>query len=71
MHYFCFSVIITCAGGDFVFNWPKTRAQKELIVTCKQDRLRWKPVWDNNKAVMIDQDTLVTSIIRQKLTVLN
>lgn len=64
-----FSVIITCAGGNFTQNWPTKRVQKELIVTCDQDRRRWKPMWDNSAAKIIHSDTLVTSIIRQKLSV--
>lgn len=63
------SVIITCAGGNFIMNWPIKRVQKELIVTCDQDRRRWKSIWDNSTAKIIDSDTLVMSIIRQKLNV--
>ncbi|XP_050528094.1 putative uncharacterized protein DDB_G0282133 isoform X2 [Daktulosphaira vitifoliae] len=59
--------IISCAGGNFVLNWPKTITDKALIVTCDNDRQHWKSVWDYNKASIIDGDTLVTSIIRQKL----
>lgn len=62
-------MIINCAGGDYVMNWPKTRTEKQLIVTCDQDRRRWKSIWDNDKAKIIDSDTLVMSIIRQKLIV--
>lgn len=62
-------VIINCAGGNYVVNWPKTRVSKELIVTCNQDRHQWKSIWDNSSAVIIDEDILVMSIIRQKLNV--
>lgn len=63
------SVIITCAGGNFIINWPIKRVQKELIVTCNKDLDRWKPMWNNSTAKIIDSDTLVMSIIRQKLNV--
>ncbi|XP_026810302.1 protein PF14_0175 isoform X3 [Rhopalosiphum maidis] len=62
-------VIISCAGGNYVLNWTNTQYSKELIVTCDKDRNRWKPAWDNDFAKIIDSDTLVTSIIRQKLTI--
>ncbi|XP_025407831.1 myb-like protein A isoform X3 [Sipha flava] len=62
-------VIITCAGGNFTVNWPIQRVQKELIVTCDQDRRRWKSIWNNSTAKIIDSDTFVMSIIRQKLNV--
>lgn len=62
-------VIIACAGGNYVINWPKTRAQNELIVTCEHDRHQWNHMWDNDAAKIIDVDDLVTSIIRQKLIV--
>ncbi|KAF0765516.1 protein PF14 0175 isoform X3 [Aphis craccivora] len=62
-------VIIACAGGNYVLNWTDTQCTKELIVTCDKDRNRWKPAWDNDFAKIIDSDTLVTSIIRQKLTI--
>ncbi|KAL5240814.1 hypothetical protein ACI65C_008224 [Semiaphis heraclei] len=60
-------VIITCAGGNYVLNWTTTQYSKELIVTCDKDLTRWKSAWDNDSAKIIDCDTLVTSIIRQKL----
>lgn len=69
MHFNWFSVIITCAGGNYVMNWPKKRHPNELIVTCEQDRRRWKPLWDNNKAKTIDNDAFIMSIMRQKLSV--
>ncbi|VVC44565.1 Hypothetical protein CINCED_3A023705 [Cinara cedri] len=62
-------VIITCAGGNYVVNWPKSMGQKNIIVTCNQDRNQWKAIWNNDKAKIIDSDTLITSIIRQKLIV--
>jgi len=62
-------VIIACAGGNYVLNWTDTQCTKEMIVTCDKDRNRWKPAWDNDFAKIIDSDTLVTSIIRQKLTI--
>lgn len=66
--FFYLLAIISCAGGNFVLNWPKTITDKALIVTCDNDRQHWKSIWDNNRAPIIDSDTLVTSIIRQKLT---
>ncbi|XP_022178771.1 uncharacterized protein LOC111039529 [Myzus persicae] len=62
-------VIITCAGGNYVLNWTTKQYSKELIVTCDKDRTRWKSAWDNEFAKIIDSDTLVMSIIRQKLTI--
>jgi len=62
-------VIITCAGGDYVMTWPNTRVRKELIVTCKQDLSQWKPMWNNSAAKIIDSDTLIMSVIRQKLNI--